>query len=364
MRTRRTPASLIIVLLALLLALAWSAPAHAEESGSPGSGGENSGRSGGNDASGADEGSNAGAPPGISVPRVMLTRFTAKPASVEAGEKVTLSYTLKNMSNVTLVQNLRITISSDDAGAFLPVDGSASSYVTAIYAGGTTTGSIEMRTLPSLEQRPYALTLRVEYEDAKANPYQASEQVAIPVTQAVRVDTSSPQVMPAQITVGQQAAVTFSVNNLGRNKLFNVQATIPDGQSVAPQKAFIGTIEPGASGFVDLTVEATKSGKGSFTMEISYEDANGKVTTTEVPISLEIAAEPTAPVPPPIDDQTMGRAGGGGLGVIPVVAGVLAVALIATLVVLVVRRQRRRAAQRESELALLDGDPLLPADEG
>src|SRR5699024_7646124 len=154
----------------------------------------------------ADEGGVADQPqPGVSVPRIMLTEFVTEPGQVVAGEAVGVSFTLQNMSRSTRVNNLKVTLTADEAGAFLPVNGSSSTYISTIRAEHSVSRTMALRTLPSLEERPYSLTLKVEYEDALANPYESSEQVAIPVTQTVRADTSSPQVMPQQIMAGQQA---------------------------------------------------------------------------------------------------------------------------------------------------------------
>ncbi|NHB85812.1 hypothetical protein G7085_17945 [Tessaracoccus sp. HDW20] len=52
------------------------------------------------------------------------------------------------------------------------------------------------RALPSLEAKPYQLTIEVEYEDPSANAYQSSETLAVEVNQELRADTSVPQVTP------------------------------------------------------------------------------------------------------------------------------------------------------------------------
>lgn len=328
------------------------------------------------DGSGAGPGSSDGdggagngseGPAGVSMPRVMLTEFVSAPNEVTAGEAVTVSFTLQNMSRTTRVNNLRVTLASDDAGAFLPVTGSASTYVSTIRAEGSVSREMTLRTMPGLEEKPYALTLRIEYEDAQANAFESTEQVAIVVRQTVRADTSTPQVMPEEVMAGQQASVTFSINNLGRNKLFNARVTVPEGQGLAPQEVFVGTVEPGASGAVDMTVQSLEETSGPVVVQVSYEDANGVVTTLDKELALAVQPEMLPEEEFPMEEEypleeEAGMLGGLPAGVVAVGAGVV-VLLLALVLLLVGRsRQRRRAREKDSDMALLDGDPLVPTD--
>lgn len=369
MTTLRTIACTLTLLL-----LAFTAPlsAHAGN-GSDGGGGDGIGSAApgdeGSDGSGGGGGDGGGAelpPAGISVPRVMLTEFISEPGEVVAGDAITVSFTLQNMSRSTRVNNLKVTLTSDDAGAFLPVNGSSSTYISTIRAEHSVSRTMTLRTLPSLEEKPYGLTLQIEYEDALANPYQSTEQVAIPVGQTVRADTSTPQVMPEQVMVGQQASVTFSINNLGRNKLFNARVTIPEGQAVAPQEVFVGTIEPGASGTVDLTVQAVAESFDPIAVQVSYEDAGGVESTLDRTLELAVAPEM---VPEdeefgeewPVEEDP-GMAGGLSGTALMVIAGAILLALVLVLLLVGRARRRRRSREQDSDMALLDGDPLVPAD--
>src|SRR5690554_5436915 len=101
----------------------------------------------------ADEGGVADQPqPGVSVPRIMLTEFVTEPGQVVAGEAVGVSFTLQNMSRSTRVNNLKVTLTADEAGAFLPVNGSSSTYISTIRAEHSVSRTMALRTLPSLEE--------------------------------------------------------------------------------------------------------------------------------------------------------------------------------------------------------------------
>lgn len=359
------PIRTLALLAALCLALLAPATAHAGN-GTDGLVTDDGAGVGSGDGTG-DGGGGSEGPAGISVPRVMLTEFLSVPQEVIAGDAVNISFTLQNMSRTTRVNNLRVTLASDEAGAFLPVNGSTSTYISTIRAEGSVSREMMLRTLPSLEEKPYSLTLRIEYEDAQANAFEATEQVAIVVRQTVRADTSTAQVMPEAIMAGQQASVSFSINNLGRNKLFNARVSVPEGQGLSPQEVFVGTVEPGASGAVDMTVQSLEETTGPVTVQVSYEDANGAVTTMDKELALVVQPETLPEEEFPMEEEFPVEEEAGTIGGIPgallaIGAAVVIAVLALVLFILGRARRRRRAREKDSDMALLDGDPLVPTD--
>ncbi|MEO7589087.1 MAG: hypothetical protein ABIS84_13800 [Arachnia sp.] len=330
-----------------------------------GTGGDGTGGTGGDTGTG---GSNPGTgdpgatAPGLSVPRVMLAGFTTSPADVVAGQDFSVSFTLKNTSKRTRVQNIKVSLTSGEGAAFLPANGSSSIYIERIRAGEEAIETMAFHSLPSLEEKPYQMTLLVEYEDTVANAYQSQEMVSVAVNQGIRADTSAPQVIPEAIEVGQDASVTFNIHNQGKTKLYNAKAVIKDGQPVSGEDMFIGTIEPGTSGAVDMLVHADEEMTDPLVLEITYENVDGKVTalSKEVPLSvmpMNMGEEvPMEEFPP---DQGMA------IPWLPIIIGLaLLVLLVVAIILLVGRSRRRRHEQQDAEsLAMIGDDPLVPADD-
>ncbi len=323
-----------------------------------GTGGGGTGGTGGG-TPGGDPGTQG--PAGVSVPRVMVEGFSIAPQKIFAGQDFTVNFSLRNTSTKTQVQNLKVTVSSPDA-AFLPIDGSSSLYVSRIRAERVSGHTMNFRALPSLEAKPYQLVIAVEYEDPSANAYSSSETLAIEVNQELRADASTPQVTPAVLNIGQQGSMTFSVQNQGKSKLFNAKVTIPEGQALAPAEAFVGGVEPGTSGAVDMTVTAAQPATGPVEVVITYEDVRGQLFTVkkQVEVPVQEAVPPTMPEddpsmqPPPEE---------GGFPLLPVGIGA-AVLLLAATAFLIVRSARKRRAAREDEasLAALAGENLVGDD--
>ena len=293
----------------------------------------------------------------LSTPRVIVTGFKTEPESVKAGEKFMLTLTMKNTSNRTAVDNMELDLTGTVTGkdeassyaAFLPTSGANSFYVNSIPAGGETNLSMEFTAKADLEQKPYVMDIKMKYEDDEANPYEGEANVSIPVHQPARFDTSSATVEPSSINVGDQSDVMFSIYNTGKTKLYNVSVSI-NAPSVEPALAFVGAIESGGTGNVDVMVTgiAPTEDEGVIPCTISYEDESGNVTQETKEISLFVTeyVEDDVDYTEEEEEQT---------GMNPIVRNlIIAVVSIVVLVILLTIffkiRKKKKKAKEEAEL--------------
>lgn len=325
--------------------------------GSTGSGSTGSGSTGSGTTGGTDTGSGSS---GTSVaPRIMLTSFATDPAEVLAGQSFRLTFTLQNKSASAAVSALTATIVSGEGTPFLPVGGSSSMYFDRIGAGASAAGTIEFRALPTLEERPYQLTVQLNYV-SNGQSAEAQEVIAVVVKQLARADTSNITVVPDALVVGQDASVSFQVRNKGKSTLYNTTVKVKPGQSVSGTEVFVGNVEAGSSGTVDLMLHADSTSSGQVALEISYEDAAGTVTTMDRNFALEVteSSSQSEPSYEPMPEQ------GGSVGgmLIPLLL-ILAVAGGITALIVRRRRQARDQADHEAGMELLDSTPLVDPDE-
>lgn len=148
------------------------------------------------DASGDSQGNS-------SKPRIIVTGFETNPADVYAGDTFTVTIHIQNTSKRTAVSNMQIDLKATPEGttdnkyeAFLPTSGSNTVYIDRIPAGGTADLAIEMTAKADLTQKPYVLEVKMEYEDDKFTSYTSDASVSIPIKQASKFDSSTPEVMP------------------------------------------------------------------------------------------------------------------------------------------------------------------------
>lgn len=232
-----------------------------------------------------------------STPRIIVTGFETNPAKVYAGDTFTLTVHVKNTSQRTSVSNVEFDLEAAVEGkdenatysAFLPTSGSNTVYINSIPQGGSADLTIEMTAKVDLAQKPYALNIKMKYEDEKYNPYDSTASVSIPVNQISRLEMSSPEITPAEVLIGEQSNVMFSIYNTGKTTLYNTKVAFK-GDSVEGGDTFVGKIEPGATGNVDamLTGKAATMDEGTITAIISYEDASGNVTTEEKEMTIMV----------------------------------------------------------------------------
>lgn len=293
-----------------------------------------------------------------STPRIVVTGFSTDPAEVFAGDTFNLTIDIQNTSAQTAVSNIQFDLAAAQAGddkdttyeAFLPTSGSATVYVDRIAPGATTQISIEMTARSDLTQKPYVIEVKANYEDETFNKYQASTNLSIPVKQIARVDTSEADVLPESIAVGGSTNIMFSVYNMGKTTLYNVQVAF-EGDTVAGGNMFVGKIEPGATGNVDVMVDgiAPTMDEGYITAIVSYEDEAGNVSTLEKEIMLYVYEENYDSFAEEgfYDDFMMGEEGdmGGGLSagwIIAIIAAVVAVVVV-IVVIIIVKKKKKKA---------------------
>ena len=300
----------------------------------------------------------------LSTPRVIVTGFTTTPEEVYAGDTFKLTLNLKNTSKETAVSNMLFDIQGTQEGtdanntyaAFLPTAGSSTIFVDSIGPNATKSISIELKSKADLAQKPYVVTVNMEYEDSKANPFTETASVSVPIKQEAKVDLSSIQAMPEAIEVGNEANVMFSIYNVGKTKLYNVGVKF-EADSITGGDTFIGNMDPGATGNVDayLMGQAATMDDGTVKIIISYEDEEGKEATIEKTMTLYVN-EPF--YPDMMDDPMMmegmeeEKAGFPWWGYVLIGAAVIgggAAGLI------IFRKKKKAKKLAEEELELIDG---------
>ncbi len=298
---------------------------------------------------------------GQSVPRVIVTGYTTEPETIHAGESFSLKIMLQNTSSETAVQNMKIEFQSSEESAddktteasFIPVAGSNTMFVDSIKAEATKEISIDMTARTDLAQNSYQLGVSLEYEDESANAFTTTSSVSIPVKQDAKFDISSIETLPASIAVGSECNVMFSIYNTGKTTLYNVMVGF-QADSVSGGNAFVGNIEPGATGNVDamLTGAAPTADDGTVKVTITYEDVNGEASSVERSMTLTVQdAEFEEEQAEEVDEEESDEDGGSfPVKTLLVVVLLAAAACIAVLVLHKIRSERQKQLRQMIEV--------------
>lgn len=296
----------------------------------------------------------------ISTPRVIVTGFTTTPEEVYAGDTFKLTLNIKNTSKTTAVSNMLFDIQGTQEGtdanntyaAFLPTAGSSTIFVDKIPANGTKSISIEMKSKADLAQKPYVVTVNMEYEDSDANAFTETASVSVPIKQEAKVDVSTVNLMPEAIEVGSEANAMFSIYNVGKTKLYNVNIKF-EADSISGGDTFLGNLEPGATGNVDAYImgQAATMDDGTVKILITYEDEEGKQASIEKTMTLYV----NEPYYEEFDDSMIDMdmmeetKSFPVWGIVLIAAAVIAAAVIA-IVVIKKKKKAKKLAQEEMDL--------------
>lgn len=299
----------------------------------------------------------------ISTPRVIVTGFTTTPEEVYAGDTFKLTLNLKNTSKKTAVSNMLFDIQGTQEGkdadstysAFLPTAGSSTIFVDSIAANSSKSITIELKSKADLSQKPYVVTVNMEYEDSDANPYTETASVSVPIKQEPKVDISSITLMPDSVEIGNEANVMFSIYNVGKTKLYNVNVKF-EADSISGGDTFIGNMDPGATGNVDayVTAQAATMDDGTVKILVTYENEEGKEETIEKTMTLFVS-EPYYPDmmedPMMMEGMEEEKAGFPWWGIVLIV---LAVVIAAVVAVVVMKKKKRAKLQAQEELEVIE----------
>lgn len=303
----------------------------------------------------------------ISTPRVIVTGFTTTPEEVYAGDTFKLTLNLKNTSKQTSVSNMLFDIQGTQEGtdanntyaAFLPTAGSSTIFVDSIAPNSSKSISIELKSKADLAQKPYVVTVNMEYEDSDANSFTETASVSVPIKQEAKVDISGVTLMPETVEIGNEANVMFSIYNVGKTKLYNVNVKFA-ADSISGGDTFIGNLDPGATGNVDayLAAQAATMDDGIVKILITYEDEEGKEATIEESMTLFVS-EPYYPEmyedPMMMEGMEEEKAGFPWWGV-ALIGVAVAGAAAAAVVIIRKKKKAKRLAQEEMEVIELLGD--------
>lgn len=303
-----------------------------------------------------------------SKPRIIVTGYTTSPEIVYAGSVFDLTVKVQNTSKETAVQNvlfnLEATVEGNDStatyAAFLPTSGSSAVYAEKIAPGQTYEMTIEMEVKSDLAQKPYVLTVNMQYEDEDYLEYTDKANVSIPIKQEARIDTGSADIMPESIAVGEQSNVMFSVFNTGKTTLYNVKISY-ESDTVDSGITYLGNIAPGATGNVDSMVTgiAPDMGEGIVKAVVTYEDEAGNPTRYEKDLNLYVyemsfEEEPMDVYPmEPMEEENSNS-----FSIVAIIGIIGLVVIVVIVVVVVIITKKKKAKKQKEDLDLLDEDDV------
>lgn len=223
-------------------------------------------------------------------PRLMVSDYSVSGGSVVGGKEFDLKLVLKNTAAKTTVKNVKVTLSTEN-GEILPVDGAGTAFIESVVANTEQELTFKMKAVKGLEEKSYKMTIKTEYESSNGMEYTVEDNIFLPVTMEQRLTVTDLFVEGGDIHIGDSAEVTAKINNLGEGSLYNVTAKL-HGDGVDEMTSYIGNIEPGKSGNVDIitmAAEVTYVTSKSY-LTVTYEDIDGNQKEEKFEVKIGVSS--------------------------------------------------------------------------
>ena len=229
-----------------------------------------------------------GTPPAVSTPKLIVQSYSFSTDKLYAGETFDVTIVLRNTSETETIQNLQIHI-EDATNTVLPASaGSNTLYVAKIGKGETHTETISLQSTPGAEAKAYTMSLEMDYEAASTKTaYKASETIAVPILQKIRVKADNPIVYD-EAWVGSPCAMYIAFYNLGKSTVYNCTISV-EGEGITMEEGYFGgNVASGSTMNADFTIIPSVAGDISANVVIAYEDVYGEAYELKMPVSLYV----------------------------------------------------------------------------
>lgn len=291
---------------------------------------------------------------GLGRPKVIIENYDFGGTTVVSGQEFDLSLDLFNTSSEESIKNIKVSLKADE-GVFLPVDMSSSFFIESIGSQAHVNKTIKLRTKNDAAVKAYNIIVTFQYEDSKGNaydsqknPFKEEESIAIPVNQAIRIETGEITLNPENY-VGVPSPVSLEFFNLGKSTVSNLMVKVEGDFDIQGGSYFVGNFEPGRNDFFEAQISPRVEGENKGKITFLFEDANGQPGMYEKEFTMMVT---TAPVDPNAGGENPDGNGGDpeNPGVVPmegpkakmIIAGILAGICAAFGGVLIYKRKMER----------------------
>lgn len=259
-------------------------------------------------------------------PKLVITGRDIKGNTVKAGDEFEMVIHLKNESNSTKLRNISLKITNEE-NQITTASGSDTVYINEIDKEDGCDVTIKMVAKEDLEQKNYPVKVEYKYEDNNKNTFEDSANITVPVVQEARLGISEKKLSKSEVLIDGKTSLSFKVNNMGLDKLRNVTVEF-SGDTIKEISYYVGTVEAGASGTVDMTITPDQIGDDDIHIKVTYEDASGNQSEIEDSVELSVIEETETEAEAEVKESSVSPAFiGGGLvfvvALIAIVGGVI-----------------------------------------
>ena len=187
-----------------------------------------------------------------SQPLLYVERYTVNPATVEAGQEFTVTAYIRNTSESQSVRNMAIQVAADSDQLTLLED-SSTTYWERLGADTTRELTLRYRAETAIPVGKYHIQLSMTFDNEDAMTLSASGDLAVTVTQPMRVEGEYPLVADS-VSAGDTVSLSFQAVNMGKSAAYNVRFELEAPGLMPGGSAYIGNLEAGTAGAAEMRV--------------------------------------------------------------------------------------------------------------
>lgn len=233
----------------------------------------------------------------VGVPKLIIKEYSTGADIVTAGSEFIFAFDINNTHSSISADNIKVTITSDEAGTFSVAKGSNSFYISEIGAKSSIHKEIPIKVKADCTTKAYPLKVEFEYEyagmekpkDTLTSGLTVSETLNIQVEEDSRPALTN--VLPGaygELINGETNSITFDFTNRGKSPLYNVEVRISGDFQSTQESYFIGTVEAGTGTSHEMEITPMVEGTATGLMTVTYEDSNGKEGIIEQEFTGEV----------------------------------------------------------------------------
>ncbi len=232
-----------------------------------------------------------------SEPKIIITQCSEMPEKIESGDEFSFKVLLKNTNKQKYVQNMTVTISSDNSFLTLLADSNVFYYE---YLGTESTLEIplQFKCGEEVPEGKYVINLDMSYDNPEAMSLTSTGKIEIAVTQKVNMELEIGN-FSTEVNAGDYVTIPIQVLNLGRGKLYNIRCFLDVPGLTVDKSLFLGDMEGGSAvsgelkafaGMVNSSgkTDGERYGDTSGKIKLTYENENGQEYTASKDISIKV----------------------------------------------------------------------------
>jgi len=229
-------------------------------------------------------------------PQLLIDAYHTDPVGISPGDSFTLTLELANVGGGD-AQRITLALGGEQGenlGAFVPVEGSNVSFVSAVGAGETERIAVRLMVAGNAETRAHNLPIALAYDTGTGTREKDTQRVSLMVFRRPQFKVSFYRPVGGTAMTGQPFALPIEVVNSGTAR-FNIPTLEVTGEGLefmGESSTFVGNLDPGGSWTLDAMAMTMAAGPLDVVVNVYYVDDLNQTQIYSQTLTVEVLEMP------------------------------------------------------------------------